>query len=368
MFKEKIKYGTINSRARFLARLLYSKICHKPSPLLVTFSLTARCPFDCVYCYGNYKSRHAQEEEITTEQALQAIEELADMGMSFLQLSGGEPLVRDDIDLIVDKANELGITLGISTNGSLVEEKIKTIKKIKTICISYDGEEQSNDANRGKGTYRIIMRAISAAKQAGVNVHTYTTVNKNNLRSIESIIEFSRKFNIYAEFGFPVVRSLKNDQDYQGLDLDIEEFRSAVEKLLHYKKRGYPILFSAKVMEMILKWPDYSQKIYDSEGNVPFQHIRCYAGRHMVFIDCDGKVYPCIQFIGNFKALDFREAGIKRAVEHSARHNCKACYLMCVNDFNLMFGLDHSVLYNYLRITLEENLKKDDFDPAKFVS
>lgn len=356
MLNKSIRFGTIFSRGLFFCRLLYSKIINKPSPLLVTFSLTPRCNFDCAYCYGDYKSRRSKGNEITTDEALTAIEELADMGMSFLQLSGGEPLLRDDIDMIVDKVNELGVTLGISTNGSLIEKKIDTVKKIKTICISYDGDEKSNDANRGKGTYKVIMRAIKVAKEVGVNVHTYTTVNKNNIGAIDHIMEFAKQFNIYTEFGFPVVRTLKDDENYRGLDLTTEEFRDAVKKLYTYKRKGYPILFSAKVMEKVLAWPDYTQKIYVSEAPPQFDHIKCFGGMHMIFIDSDGKVYPCIQFIGRFDALDFREHGIRKAVEHSAEHNCKACYLMCVNDFNLMFSLNPSVLYNYFKITLDENL------------
>jgi MoaA/NifB/PqqE/SkfB family radical SAM enzyme len=336
--------------------------------LIVTFSLTPRCNFDCAYCYGDYKSRRLKEEPITTEQALKAIEELARMGMSYLQLSGGEPLLREDIDLIIDRANALGVTLGISTNGSLVEKKIETVKKIKTICVSYDGDEKSNDANRGKGTYKVIMRAIKVAKEAGVNVHTYTTVNKNNIEAIGHIMEFAKRFHIYAEFGFPVVRALKNDADYRDLDLSAEEFCAAAKKLLAYKKRGYPILFSEQVMDKILKWPDYTQKIFISDNSPSFEYIKCFGGMHMVFIDCDGKVYPCIQFIGKFDALDFRKVGIKKAVENSAKHNCKACYLMCVNDLNLMFSLNPSVLNNYLRITIDETLRRKSFNSLEFTN
>lgn len=57
---------------------------------------------------------------------------------------------------------------------------------------------------------------------------------------------------------------------------------------------------------------------------------------------------------------------MRKAVEHSARDNCKACYLMCVNDFNLMFSMNPSVLYNYFKITLDENLKGKSFDSQKY--
>lgn len=358
--------ATLISRARFFSRLLYSKALNKPFPLVVTFSLTPQCNFDCAYCYGDYKNRKREKNPITTEQALAAIEELARMGMSFLQLSGGEPLLREDIDRIVDKANALGITLGISTNGSLVEKKIETVKKIKTICISWDGNKPSNDSNRGSGTFETIMKAIKAAKKAGVNVHTYTTVNRNNLAALDGILEFAKRFHIYTEFGFFVQRSLKSDADYQNLDISVDEYREAVKKLIAYKKRGYPILFSETVMRKILNWPDYTRKVILSKNPPEFEYIKCFGGRHMIFIDCDGKVYPCIQFIGKFDGWDFRETGMRKAVRHSLDHGCKACYLMCVNDLNLMFSLTPSVLRNYFKITVDEGLKSKKFDPAEF--
>jgi len=364
--KKQSPIETLISRTRFFSKLLYSKILQKPFPLVVTFSLTPQCNFDCAYCYGDYKNRRKEENPITTGQVLSAIEDLAKMGMSFLQLSGGEPLLRNDIDLIVDKANALGITLGISTNGSLVEQKISTVKKIKTICISWDGNEPSNDSNRGAGTFKTIMRAIKAAKKAGVNVHTYTTVNRNNLLALDGILEFAKRFHIYTEFGFFVQRTLKSDTDYRNLDISVDEYRNAVKKLIAYKKQGYPILFSATVMQKILNWPDYTQKVIISKEPPEFEHIQCFGGKHMIFIDCDGKVYPCIQFIGKFDGWDFRKAGMQKAVQHSLNHGCKACYLMCVNDLNLMFSLNPSVLHNYFRITVDEGLSRKKFDAEEF--
>lgn len=66
MLEKSIRWGTIISRGLFFGRLLQSRITNKPSPLLVTFSLTPRCNFDCTYCYGDYKSRRYKGKEITT--------------------------------------------------------------------------------------------------------------------------------------------------------------------------------------------------------------------------------------------------------------------------------------------------------------
>jgi MoaA/NifB/PqqE/SkfB family radical SAM enzyme len=339
------------NRAGFFKDVILSRVTGKARPLVVTFSMTPRCNFKCRYCYGDYEHRH--HNEITVEQVLALVNELADAGTRFLQLSGGEPLMFPGIEQVVDLANKRGIVLGMSTNGSLIKRNIDIVKKIQTIAVSFDGDEASNDANRGQGTYKMIMEGIEAAQAAGVRVHTYTTVTKNNVASLDWLLEFCKKRGIYTEFGFLVNRSLKNDQSYQGIDLDIETFKKAQAKLVEYKKRGYPVLFSRQILERVQKWPDFSVKKYmDTPPSFPY--VPCHQGKLMIFIDCDGKVYPCIQMIGEFEALDFRQAGFKKAYAHCGTHQCKACYLMCVNDFNLLFALNPGVIWNNFMITVDE--------------
>jgi len=252
-------------------------------------------------------------------------------------------------------ANERRICLGISTNGSLITRKLDVVKKIQTIAVSLDGNEETNDANRGGGTFKLAMEGIEAALSTGIRVHTYTTITRNNVNSLDWMLELCKKKGIYAEFGFLVNRSLKNDESYKGIDLDIETFRTAQAKLVEYKEKGYPILFSKQILRRIQEWPDFSQKRWLNKYP-PFPYIPCYQGRLMIFIDCDGKVYPCIQMIGEFEALDFREGGFKKAYAHCGTHNCKACYLMCVNDFNLLFTFNPGVIWNNFMITIQELL------------
>lgn len=345
------KFSVAKRRAGFFLKLLEAKALGRSYPLVVALSVTPRCNFSCVYCYGNYQ--HRRHKELTLKEIFGLLDELVSLGTRYLELSGGEALLRDDIGEIVDYANSLGLVLGINTNGSLIKRRSQVVKKIGTVTISFDGDEKANDANRGKGTYQKIIEGIDCALSLGVNVHTYTILTRNSLNSLDYIMEFAKKRKIYAEFGCLVVRALKNDKEYRGIDLSAAQFKNAVKKLIRYKEKGYPILFSKKVMEKVLTWPDYQQKIWEGKSP-PFGHIKCFASHHMVFIDCDGKVYPCIQFIGKFPAQDFRQAGFKAAYEKAQKHNCQACYLMCVNDLNLMFNLDFQALWNNVRISLSE--------------
>jgi MoaA/NifB/PqqE/SkfB family radical SAM enzyme len=345
------KFNIGLKRAVFFSKLLQAKLLRKSVPLIVTLSLTPRCNFNCAYCYGDYQ--HRQKPEMTKIEIFKLLKELKKAGTDYLQLSGGEPLIRKDIEEIVDYANELGFCLGINTNGSLISQKPEVIKKIGTVTISFDGQQKENDKNRGKGTFKKITKAIDLALTLGVNVHTYTTVTKHNLSSLPYILKFAKERKITTEFGFLVSRNLKNDKDYQGLDLSPLEFKNAIKTLIKYKKNGYPILFSQKVLEKILKWPDFSQKTWENK-KPNFSYIKCFAPQNMIFIDCDGKVYPCLQFLGQFQALDFRKSGFQKAYQKAHEHECQACYLPCVNDLNLMFNLDFQALWNNASLSIKE--------------
>jgi MoaA/NifB/PqqE/SkfB family radical SAM enzyme len=196
------------------------------------------------------------------------------------------------------------------------------------------------------------LDAIKYAKENGIYVHTYTTFTKHNINSIDYIMKLSKEIGFYTEFGFPVARGLETDAAYKSLDLSQEEFRQALKKLIDYKKKGYPILFSDKVFKTMLNWHNYDKKYLYTPPQ--FKYIKCFGGKYMCFIDCDGRVYPCIQHIGTFDAQSFLDVGFKKAWERLGEHKCKACYLLCVNDFNLLFNFDLSAIRNNIKISLRE--------------
>jgi MoaA/NifB/PqqE/SkfB family radical SAM enzyme len=127
-----------------------------------------------------------------------------------------------------------------------------------------------------------------------------------------------------------------------------------VKRVADLKAEGAPILFSERVYRYVSNWPDYQQRVV--MGKEPnFDFIRCYAGRFMVFIDADGRTYPCVQLIDIFNGLDFRRVGLKKAWENCANHSCKACYFPCFNEFNCIMSLRPEV---FLEQTLS-SLKGD---------
>ncbi len=341
---------SITNRMEFMASLIKGKVTGQNIPLVAVVNITPRCNLRCNYCYGKYFDN--KEKEFTTNELLNLIAELKAMGTKTITLGGGEPLIRKDLDLIVSKIKESNIECGFNTNGILIKEKIDILKKSDSICVSLDGPEKMNDANRGKGSFRKIIEGIDAAQSAGIEVHTTTVITQNNFEAIDWLIDFAKERKIFVEFNFLFNQS-KKVGDKNVLDPKEKNLRQAASKIVEYKKSGAPILFSRKVYEYAASWPDYKKRIYFDE-KPEFKYIPCYAGKFLMFIDTNGKVYPCVQLIDVFKALDFRKVGIRAAWKNCSNNSCKTCYFPCFNEFNLIMGLDYGVISKQILNSLKK--------------
>jgi MoaA/NifB/PqqE/SkfB family radical SAM enzyme len=339
----------VYNRIAFVSSLLKNRILGKRVPLTVVLNTTFRCNLRCGYCYGQYFRR--KDKDFTTEELLRLIDDLAQLGTRSITLGGGEPLLRDDIGKIIQRIKNNGIECGLNTNGVLVAEKIKDLKPADMICVSIDGPKEMNDANRGAGSFEKIMAGIDAALDAGMKVHTTTVLTHHNCEAVDWIVEMVQRKGIQAEFNL-LFHQAQGKDDSRRFMAGNRALRRALRRIVELKSRGAPILFSAEVYRYAAKWPDYQKRIF--MGEIPgFEFLRCFAGRFMMFIDADGRVYPCVQLIDTFKALDFRQAGIKKAWGHCAQHACQACYFPCFNEFNAIIGLNPRVIMGQISSTLK---------------
>lgn len=331
------------------ADILKGRIFNKNIPLVIGLHVTNMCNFNCVYCYGLYYDN--KKEDFTTAEVLKLIDELSDMGTRYITLTGGEPLLRNDIEVIIDRIKEKNIICSMNTNGSLIGKKIHVVKKLDSITISLDGAEKAtNDKNRGENTFVKIMEGIRLLKSNKIPFDSVTVVTKNNFRSLKKILELAKKEVFMAEF------NLVQDQNSEINDaikhqLPIREAKKVLRQLIQFKKEGYPVLYANSSREHALNWPfGYERKVFYGEIPKGFKYLPCYMGKFMCHIDADGYVYPCIQLAGRFPALNFKEVGFKKAWGHLEKSKrCKSCYAVCYNEFNQLYGLKKDVWWNNIR-------------------
>lgn len=336
--------GLLN-KTSFLRNLVIGKLLNKNIPLTVIFNITDRCNLECSYCYARYYQR--RKNELSSEQILRIIDELKDMGCKRISFGGGEPLLREDINEIIDYVKQRNIECVINTNGYLVPHKIDILKKLDVLCLSIDGDEQVNDTYRGKGSFKKAVEAIKCASKHKIPIHTNTVIHKGNLNSIEFVLETAKRYNIFAEFNLAIayLHGEDKDADYKCSDSEIKD---ALRKIIQYKKEGQNILFSRRAFEYTLSWPTYKKEAFFD--NFPdFRHLNCYAGKYFCIVDTNGDVYPCPHLIDKIKPINAAKDGFKKAFIDLDKHNCKACYQVYHNEFNLLFSLDCSVICNYIK-------------------
>jgi len=338
---------TILNYSKFFLSLIKARLFLGTKPLIVSISVTGRCNLSCSYCYGSYSIR--KEKDFTTNELLDLIEELYKRGTKIIYLSGGEPLLRNDIGLIIKTIRDKNMFCFLNTNGLLVPDKIESLKNLDSITISLDGNEEVNDINRGKGTFKKVIEAIIVAKKAGLKVITTTVINSKNLNSIDFIVSLAKELKFTAAFSLPY----ESDNGNSVTHLSDKDIKMVLTQLVDYEKKGAPIAHSNSILLHALNWPfSYSKKfIFNDFKN------NCYMGRFMCLIDSDGLVYPCGQLIGKFPALNIREVGFKKAWDALLRGRpCNSCYELCFTKFNQLFDMKLSVLFLIFKKHLNQRL------------
>lgn len=342
--------ATLKSLAKGFIKLSYCRLLKKRFPLNVFFVITNNCNLKCDYCYGEYYNRK-HFREFTTDEILLTLEELRRLGTVFLQLQGGEPLLRKDIHQIVNRAKELKFSLDMITNGLLVKNKIETVKLLDSICISLDGLKGSNDFNRGSGIFEKTIEAIMLCSENKIPTRLNSIItNKTTPADIDFLMDLSKKNNCLLNF-CPTFefKPLTADKSYSYFNYNREKYNEIIELIIDYKKKKYPVQFTAAAYEISKRWPFSLEKRRAEISEIPKEYYtpKCFHGDYVCFIDSDGRLYPCCNFWNDFDDLNIHTLGFENAWNKLTRKNCSACYIYSYIDRNLLMNLNFSTLKNY---------------------
>ncbi len=213
---------------------------------VVVWNITRRCNLKCVHCYAHAKDIPF-DNELSTKEGKDLIDDLAGFGVPVLLLSGGEPLVRKDLPELAAYAVEKGMRAVISTNGTLITRKMAgTLKEIglSYMGISLDGMEAVNDRFRGvKGAFNSALEGIKNCKEAGIKVGLRFTINKFNAQEIPRIFDLLEEMDIPRVCFYHLVYAGRGSKLVEE-DLSHEETRAAVDLIMdrtrHLHDRGKP--------------------------------------------------------------------------------------------------------------------------------
>jgi MoaA/NifB/PqqE/SkfB family radical SAM enzyme len=300
-----------------------AKMFRRPTPLQIVFEVTHLCNLACEYC-----DRHTQlPNELALDEIHAIIREFAGMGMTGMTLDGGDPLVRSDIDLIIEELARLHLRIAINTNGILIPRKLESVKKAALVTVSLDGPERYHDVMRGEGSFEKAVRGIRAARDAGVIVKLRCTVHRENVDAVPQLVELAEDLDSPIAFQ-PALNSLflDTDRDDSRWALDTAAFRRMVLWLCERKKRTKYIANHYASLKHFLSFPDYKEP-------------PCSAGWIHATLDPQGYLYHCGQVNRGRQKISVRELGAKKAFETIARYSCGECWCASLVETNYIWGM-----------------------------
>jgi MoaA/NifB/PqqE/SkfB family radical SAM enzyme len=164
-------------------RAKYGKQALQVPPYMI-ISITNRCNLQCKGCYSRAQHRPV-EKEISPDKLRSVITEAKDLGISFVFLAGGEPLMRPEI---LDISNDLpGVIFPLFTNGLLMTDAIiARLRHQKNVIpvISMEGLENQTDSRRGSGVYSSLQGTLEKLQHSGIFYGLSFTVSKSNFETL----------------------------------------------------------------------------------------------------------------------------------------------------------------------------------------
>jgi len=289
---------------------------------VVVWNVTRACNLNCVHCYAKAK-RHGGPDELTYEEGIALLDDLAEFGVPVVLFSGGEPLVRPDLTDLARHAVKRGMRAVISTNGTLIsQEKAEELKDVglSYVGVSLDGMEEVNDRFRGKkGAFEEALKGIRNCKAVGLKVGLRFTINKMNAQEIPRIFELLEQEKIPRVCFYHLVYSGRGS-DLVEADLSHEETRKTVDliidktKELHDKGKAVevltvdnhadgPYLYLRMRREGNPRAEEVLQLLMMNEGNNSGRGIGCVSWDGSVHADQFWRHYS----FGNVKERPFSE-------------------------------------------------------------
>lgn len=267
---------------------------HHP-PQTISWNLTRLCNLQCSHCYLDASTRAGvRRDELDTGQCLAVIDQIHSANPDALViLTGGEPLLRKDLEHLIRAASAKGLWTVLGTNGTLLSrERAENLQSagLKGIGISLDGlKKGQHDAFRGKpGAWDGAVAGVEAAVKANIDVVMQVTVNPWVVDDLEGLVRFSIDKGARAvNFYFLVCTG--RGQEHGNLPQEKAEKVYARLYDLQTRYRG-EVLINAKCA------PQFQRFVYQQDPDSSQLHAfpgGCPAGTFYCRIDPKGEVTPC---------------------------------------------------------------------------
>ena len=283
--------------------------------VILIWNLTNVCNLYCKHCYSS--ANQIKDGELSFEEIKRVVPELKKAGVKIAILSGGEPLMREDIYEISEYIKSNGIMTYLSTNGLLIDEN--NIDKIKEhfnyLGISIDGKPEMHDLFRGKrGAYEQSMKAIRLGLDRGIKVGLRYTFSSMNAESLPYIFELVEKENIPKLYISHLVYTGRGNRLSS---VEKENYKKSVQfiidKAFEYVENNVDIdiVTGNHEADAVMLYKEFSKR-YPELSEKMYERLKIWggnsSGERIINIDFKGNVKPDTFYfdsIGNVREKPF---------------------------------------------------------------
>jgi radical SAM protein with 4Fe4S-binding SPASM domain len=278
---------------------------------MVVWNITRRCNLSCTFCHLG-SAATADEDELSTGEAMELIDQMADMGVPLISVYGGEPLTRRDFLDLAGYAHEKGLRMIFSTNATLITRK--SAERIRDAGITYVGIDLDGLAQRSGDGFDILegieksRPAVKYLRETGLGCGVRITVGSFNYEMLPEIFEAVEDAGL---------RRIAVCQILEGPWKKLREERKKImDFLMDYslKAREMEVVTEhvyadgAYIMEKLkAEDPGRARRI----GKLLAMQGGCPAGRKLVNIDHLGNLHPCLYWkectLGNVREHSLTE-------------------------------------------------------------
>jgi len=277
-------------------------------PSNCVWEITFLCNMRCLHC--GTSAGEKREDELTTQEALKLIDDLAELGCEFLNLSGGEPLLREDWRELARRTKQNKMWLGIITNGwSVNEEAVKDFKELgfDMVGVSFDGKKQTHDMIRQTpGSYERAYRAMKMVKESNQKVCAVTQVSRMNLEELDDI------YQNLLRIGIDVWRIQMTT--YTGRMCESGHGTIEPEDMAKLARKIIQIRDEKKLRidpgENIGYYGELGEELWMGHA-----YLGCYAGCRVIGIESNGNIKGCLSMPEECVEGNIRERSLKEIWE-----------------------------------------------------
>ena len=265
--------------ARFRARLGHERV-----PVAGTMELTRRCNLDCSHCYlGSRKERGATRGgEMSTELALDLVEQIAEAGCLSLLLTGGDPMIRPDFAEIYGRARRLGMLVTVFCNGTLISDRVvEEFRQLPPQMVEisiYGSRAATHDrVTRMPGSLTTLLAAVERLKSADIRVGLKTVLMTLNQSELDAMRRMARELEVPFRMDAAIMPCL-HPSDRRPIDYRMDAIRAVELELDDPETRE--------------TWQRYAARVPASPADDRL--YQCGAGRTNFAISPEGMLSPCL--------------------------------------------------------------------------